>query len=67
MHELNSIFQLLLIVGLFWLTGRVASDSVKDQVDRKDKTTRRFIKTLLTAVLAIPLAGDAVLASLQST
>jgi beta-mannanase len=68
MDELNNIFQLLLIgwviVGRFCLTGQVASGSAKDQADRKDKTARRrFMKTLLTAALVIPLAEDAVLAS----
>src|SRR5258708_20260569 len=68
MDELNNIFQLLLIawvvVGLFCLTGQVASGSAKDQGNRKDQTTRqRLMKTFLTAALLIPLAEDAVLAS----
>ena len=68
MDELKNVFQLLLIgwaiVGLFCLTGQVASGPAKDRRDRKAKTTRqRLMKTLLTAALAIPFAEDAVLAS----
>jgi beta-mannanase len=69
MDELNNIFQLLLIgwviVGLFCLTGSVASGPIKDQGDRNERTTRRrLMKTLLTAALAIPFLGEAaVLAS----
>src|ERR1700745_3610503 len=64
MDELNNIFQLLLIVGLFCLTGQVVSGPIKDSGGRKNKAIRhRLMKTLLTAALAIPLAEDTVHAS----